>query len=86
MEEKTIYLLIQLCWIRGHTYEVYTEGVLNMEECSVTNGVLNADGSEAKAFIVDNLIHYNWKQYKKPLYQMAQQGLPVIFGGSLPEK
>ena len=70
---------------QGYTYEVYTEGVLNMEECSVTNGVLNADGSEAKAFIVDNLDTLQLETVQK-LYQMAQQGLPVIFAGSLPEK
>lgn len=70
---------------KGYTYDVYTEGTLNMDACAAVDGVLVPDGSAARAIIVDNMEMVEYDTAAK-LLELAQNGLPVIFAGAAPSR
>jgi hypothetical protein len=68
----------------GYSYNLTSEGVIKLNEVSVTNGVICEDGPAYKALIFNGVSNISAPAMLKIL-SMAQAGLPVIiYGASVP--
>ena len=77
----------------GYTYDFMSSGLIELDEASVTNGILAADTAAYKAFIYDTTTSVDFQDVDRQLITLATieklaeyvtGGLPIVFIGSYP--